>query len=113
MERAVVTASERRADPRRPPPNADLATIRFQLGAEAGVIDYSPKSVAVVTAMRLHPGRRCVVCWPALHGRPALSATVVRTIVDEIHPVRGLRYRAALRFDEAADFLWERTTPDG
>jgi len=109
----MVNLNERRTDQRLPPSHTSLATVRFQLGAEAGVIDYSPSGVAVITTMRLHPGRRCVVCWPALHGRPTLPATVVRTEVDEIHPERGLRYKSALRFDQAADFLWERATPRG
>lgn len=108
-----MSPHERRAERRARPLVAALAMVRIRAGFEAGVVDYSPRSVSLVTAMRLHPGRRCVVCWSEVAGRPSTAGMVVRCCVQEVNHQSGIRYLAALTFDVPADFLGELTTHAG
>jgi hypothetical protein len=90
-----------------------LVTVRIRAGTDARVIDCSGGSAYLSSFMRLLPGRRCVLAWPAIEGSPMISGIVVRSAVGELHAERGIVYHAAVKFDTRVQFLREPDTQVG
>src|SRR4030095_9631707 len=94
---------ERRGDERRKPDADDpLARNRTRAGAELGVADISPTGALVEGTVRLAPGARVDIHLVTRHGRVLVRTRVVRAYVSELRADR-VRYRGALRFDQAVD----------
>ena len=112
MDGAVVTV-ERRAEQRWIPRTPELSAARIRPGSEAQVLNCSTCGLFVSTPMRLLPGRRCTVAWPAMRGTPAVTGAVVRSEVGKLDAKAGVSYHAAVQIDGPASFLREHDTRVG
>jgi hypothetical protein len=103
---------ERRRKPRWIPRAAALADARIRAGSAARILNCSEDGIQLSTSMRLLPGRRCTIAWPAVDGQPAAPGAIVRCSVGRITD-EGIAYHAAVRLDAAAAFLREDDTRGG
>jgi hypothetical protein len=106
-------ACERRQDARmRHGRVADLrATVRP--GWPATVIDLSAGGMLIEAPRPLRPGARVHLQVIEASRQFAMAAHVLRCAVAVVDPEGGVRYRAALRFDQPCPLLREGGTLDG
>jgi hypothetical protein len=109
----VATTADRRQQLRRAPDDASRTRVRIRAGRDADVINYSPTGMLLASDMRLLPGRRCVVAWPGMEGRPSACGVVVRSAVGRLDATVGVFYHAAVEFDAPASFLREAASQAG
>jgi hypothetical protein len=109
----MVIGSEQRSEARRVPRRPELLHIRVRAGLEGRMLDCTTRSVHVATLMRLLPGRKCSLSWPALDTVPSASGIVLRCNVGLIDPHLGVQYHAVIILDGAVPFLREAATQDG
>lgn len=102
---------DRRVDARFDPPAvADLqATVRP--GCAVVLVDVSAGGALVQAPRPIRPGSKVHLQVTAGSQRFAIPAQVVRCAVWSLHPLDGVFYRGALKFDERVEWRW--ATPAG
>jgi hypothetical protein len=108
-----VSGGERRGAQRWTPGIHDLVRVRVRAGTEATVLNCSMAGACLTTTMRLPPGRRCILTWPAVHGVPSVAGAVVRSMVGKLDAKHGALYHVGIKFDAPARFLWELDSQRG
>ncbi len=105
--------SDRRVDARFDPPAvADLqATVRP--GCAVILVDVSAGGALVQAPRPLRPGSKVHLQVNAGSQRLAIPGQVVRCAVWSLHPLDGVFYRGALRFDERVEWRWAAPTGGG
>ena len=99
---------DRRRWPRRKPSECPwLIEARLRSGTEVRVVDISNGGVLVETASQILPGAPVEIFLVAADQRWLVKGRIVRCHVSAIMPERGVRYRAALAFDEPVSILDE------
>ena len=92
---------ERRASPRRTRAEcAWLVAARLRPGRDVRVLDLSTGGALVEAASRLMPGAPIVLHLVGVRGHHTIRGTVLRCYVSALDPLTGVRYRAALVFDQ-------------
>ncbi len=102
--------SDRRGDARFDPPAvADLqATVRP--GCAVILVDVSAGGALVQAPRPLRPGSKVHLQVNAGSQRLAIPGQVVRCAVWSLHPLDGVFYRGALKFDERVEWRWAAPT---
>jgi hypothetical protein len=80
-----------------------ITSARLRPGRDVTLLNLSSRGAQVEAASRLLPGTSVELQLAALDRRWLRSAQVLRCHVSALVPEGGVRYRAALRFDEALD----------
>ena len=98
--------TDRRFDARFDPPAvADLqATVRP--GCAVILVDVSAGGALVQGPRPIRPGAKVHLQVAAGSQRLAIPAQVVRCAVWALHPLSGVTYRGALKFDERVEWRW-------
>ena len=86
---------------------------RIRVGHRLEVIDVSSSGALVEGPCALRPGSRIEVQLDTEIRGSMVTARVVRCAVSAIDPDAGVRYRSALAFAEACDWVREATTQGG
>lgn len=76
-------------------------TARLRPGRDVKVLDLSSGGALVETAARLLPGTSIVLHLVGIRGPHTVRGTVLRCYVSALDRLAGIRYRAALGFDQA------------
>ena len=107
MDSEVV---DRRIDARFDPPAvADLqATVRP--GCAVVLVDVSAGGALVQGPRPIRPGSKVHLQVTAGPHRLAIPAHVLRCSVWSLHPLDGVFYRGALKFDERVEWRWAQLT---
>ena len=98
----TVTASgERRLSPRKGRTDcAWLVAARLRPGRDVRVLDVSSGGALVEASVRLMPGASIVLHLVGVRSHHTIRGTVLRCYVSAIDRSTGVRYRAALGFDQ-------------
>jgi len=105
---------DRRSSPRRTSAEcAWLVAARLRPGREARVLDLSGGGALVETAVRLMPGTSTVLHLVGVRRRHTIRGTVLRCYVSALDRSTGVRYRAALRFEQRFPVPENDTRADG
>jgi len=112
----AVIASSSRFDRRRwarkrPDECPGLIEAKLRSGSEVRVIDISNGGVLIETASRILPGARVELFLMTTGRRWLLKGRIVRCRVAAIVPESGVRYRAALAFNEPVAIVDEIAEP--
>lgn len=86
---------------------------RMRGGHALVIVNVSSGGALVEAGRQLRPGARIEVHLETDRGRRLVRATVNRCAVAEIHPHRGILYRAALCFTERCEWVREAATHHG
>jgi hypothetical protein len=97
---------ERRQRRRRPPPVKGEITATLRPGAPVRLSNVSPDGALVRSMRPIRPGSRVSLQVLCGERRLSISATVVRCTVAALHPLDGVSYAGALRFDQEIDWDW-------
>jgi PilZ domain len=101
---------DRRRWPRKKPSECPwLIEARLRSGTEVRVVDISNGGVLVETASQIVPGAPVEIFLVAADQRWLVKGRIVRCRVSAIVPERGVRYRAAVAFNEPVSILDELT----
>ncbi len=103
MGRAVTATArdERRLSPRKRQADcAWLVAARLRPGRDVRVLDLSSGGALVEASVRLMPGASIVLHLVGVSGHHTIRGTVLRCYVAAIDRCAGVRYRAALGFDQ-------------
>ncbi len=93
---------ERRSSPRRTPAQCSwLVAARLRPGRHVRIVDLSAGGALLEITARLLPGATVVLHLLGVHGPHTLRGTVLRCCVSALDRATGVRYRAALAFDQA------------
>ena len=104
-------AAERRRAPRQPRRALRwLAAARLWPGRRVRIINWSAVGVLMEAGVRFAPGRTVTLQLLAERGHLLVRGEIVRAAVSAIGP-EGLRYRAAVAFDQPVDFSRPRPAP--
>ena len=103
---------ERRRDTRVAGPLVRRLSALVRPGQWVVVIDLSPSGALVAGRRPLRPGGGVDVYFHAEGHRAAVRATVVRCAVAAMDADRVI-YHAGLSFEQRAEWVRERRTPDG
>lgn len=82
------------------------ATLRP--GTAVHLVDLSEAGAQIQTDRPLRPGGRTFLRLETMSEPVGLAALVLRCVVWAIHPLGGVSYRAALRFEARCPRFWER-----
>ncbi len=110
MDRAIARArrSERRRSRRRAPSDLPwLVEARLRPGRKVSVIDVSRDGMLVEAGCRLLPGTRVALHLSGPGAGVHIHGRVLRCQVHALDPQHGVKYRAALTFDEGLTILGE------
>jgi hypothetical protein len=100
--------ADRRRFPRKKPDECPwLIEARLRSGTEVRVIDISNGGVLLEAGSQILPGARVELFLVAAGQRWLVKGRIVRCHVAAIAPERGVRYRAALAFNEPVSILVE------
>ncbi len=93
--------SERRLTPRKERADcAWLVAARLRPGRDVRVLDLSSGGALVEASVRLMPGAPIVLHLVGVGSHHTIRGTVLRCYVAAIDRMTGVRYRAALGFDQ-------------
>ena len=99
---------ERRRWPRKKPSECPgPIEARLRSGTEVRIVDISNGGVLVETASQILPGAPVEIFLVAADQRWLVKGRIVRCQVSAIMPERGVRYRAAMAFNEPVSILDE------
>lgn len=102
---------DRRSEERTVPPAALHATLRP--GCAVTLVDVSGVGALVEAPRAMRPGARVQLLVATARERHAITAHILRCMVWSLHPVEGVTYRAAIRFDARVDWSWAAPTLRG
>lgn len=97
---------ERRRTLRLPPPARHTITATVRPGCVVSLRNISAEGALVQASRPLRPGGRVYLQVLCREQRLSVSATVVRCSVAALHPLDGISYAGALRFDEQVEWTW-------
>lgn len=93
--------ADRRSSPRKTRAEcAWLVAARLRPGREVSVLDLSGGGALVEAAVRLMPGTSIVLHLVGVRRHHTIRGTVLRCYVSALDHSTGVRYRAALGFDQ-------------
>lgn len=98
---------ERRRDTRLTGVSLPVPYATIRPGTPAHIVNLSETGTLVQTPRALRPGSRVFLRIDAAAGVIGLGAVVLRCEVWAIHPLAGVSYRAAIRFDARCPTFWE------
>jgi hypothetical protein len=102
--------ADRRRWPRKKPSECPwVIEARLRSGTEVRVVDISNGGVLVEAASQILPGAPVEIYLVAADQRWLVKGRIVRCQVSAIMPECGVRYRAAMAFDEPVSILDELT----
>lgn len=104
MDRPVGV--ERRRKRREPPPLRREITATLRPGPPVSLSNVSPDGALVRSMRPIRPGSRVSLQVLCGERRLSVTATVVRCTVAALHPLEGVSYAGALRFDHEIDWTW-------
>ncbi len=111
MNRAVSV--ERRSSPRRRAGEcAWLLSARLRPGRDVTVLDLAAGGALVEANARLMPGASIVLLLVGVRCQHTIRGIVLRCYVSAIDQATGVRYRAALGFEQALQVSDAAHTPD-
>ncbi len=97
----AAARGERRLSPRKRPGDcAWLVAARLRPGRDVRVLDLSSGGALVEASVRLMPGAPIVLHLAGIGVHHTIRGTVLRCYVAAIDRTTGVRYRAALGFDQ-------------
>lgn len=99
--------TSRRAESRLSGVSLPVAYATLRPGTAVHIVDLCPAGVLIQTDRPLRPGGRAHLRLDPPGQTIALAAQVLRCMVWAIHPLGGVSYRAALRFDAPCPPFWE------
>ena len=102
-----LTVTDRRIDARFAAPGI-AATLRP--GCVVVLVNLSAGGALVEGARPMRPGAKVHLRLVLQARAAAVAAHVLRCAVWSLHPLDGVIYRGALRFDERTDVFWEGET---
>lgn len=102
MDSAI--AIDRRVSQRMPIPSRTPVTATLRPGCVVILCNVSTEGVALRSARQLRPGGRVHLQVVWREQRLSLAATVVRCTVAAVHPLDGICYAGALRFDQPVEW---------
>jgi hypothetical protein len=88
-----------------PPPRAEI-TATLRPGPPVALSNVSPDGALVRSGRPIRPGSRVSLQVLCGERRLSIAATVVRCTVAALHPLDGVSYAGALRFDHEIDWTW-------
>lgn len=104
MDRAVRVERRRRHRVQAPVRPEITATLRP--GTPVSLSNVSPDGALVRSVRPIRPGSRVALQVLCGERRLSVTATVVRCTVAALHPLDGVSYAGALRFDHEIDWSW-------
>jgi len=84
-----------------------IAHATLRPGTAVHIVDLSQAGILIQSDRPLRPGGRTQLRVEMTGRTLALPASVLRCFVWSIHPMGGVSYRAALRFDGCCPAFWE------
>ena len=97
---------ERRRQRRIPVPARAELSATLRPGTAVSVSNVSPDGALVRSHRPIRPGSRVALQLLCGERRLSVTATVVRCTVAALHPLDGVSYAGALRFDHEIDWSW-------
>ena len=97
---------DRRFDVRYEPPATAAARASLRPGCAVILIEVSAGGALVEAPRALRPGGKVHLQVTTAFRQFAMSAQVLRCAVSALHPLDGVTYRGALKFDERVDWSW-------
>jgi len=98
--------SDRRVDARFDPPAVAGLQATVRPGCAVILVDVSAGGALVQAPRPLRPGSKVHLQVNAGSQRLAIPGQVVRCAVWSLHPLDGVFYRGALKFDERVEWRW-------
>lgn len=104
--------TERRGDARLSGVSLPVAHATLRPGTAVHLVDLSEAGAQIQTDRPLRPGARVFLRLDTPGRTIGVAALVLRCTVWAIHPLGGVSYRAALRFDARCPSFWEELELD-
>lgn len=97
---------DRRGTRRTHPPSRNEITATLRPGCAVSLRNVSAAGALVQASRPMRPGSRVHLQVLCREHRLSVSATVVRCTVAALHPLDGVSYAGALRFDQHVEWMW-------
>ena len=98
--------AERRQTVRFRPPARHEITATLRPGCVVSLSNVSNAGALVRSPRAIRPGSRVHLQVLCRDQRTSISATVVRCTVAALHPLDGVAYAGALKFDHDVEWTW-------
>lgn len=103
--------ADRRFDARFDPPAIASLQATVRPGCAVTLVDISAGGALVQAPRPIRPGAKVHLQVTTGSRRLAIAAQVLRCIVWALHPLDGVTYRGALKFDERVEWRWQAPSP--
>jgi hypothetical protein len=100
------TVTERRRTSRSRPPGRHEMTATLRPGCAVSLTNVSNAGALVRSGRPIRPGSRVHLQVLCREQRLSIAATVVRCTVAALHPLDGVSYAGALKFDHDVEWSW-------
>lgn len=101
---------DRRVDARFDPPAIADLQVTLRPGCAVTLVDISACGALVQAPRPMRPGSKVHLQVTTSSQRLAIPAQVLRCAVWSLHPLDGVTYRGALKFDERVEWCWGEAT---
>lgn len=98
--------ADRRFDARFDPPAVPDLQVNVRPGCAVVLVDISAGGALVQAPRPLRPGSKVQLHVTTGSQRLVIPAILLRCAVWSLHPLNGVTYRGALKFDERVEWRW-------